>query len=233
MCDWRTAAGILPAVLFIQMVSLANHMRKQKITDILTFLQRSKGLEAAKRYGSSMRDRQNTVAEHSWRLGLMALVIGTECKVRADMSRVLSLALLHDLAEAKTGDIDAYEQIMEGKKLIEKKAGMEEAAMREMTDDLPFGDWIYSMWKEYEDQETVEAKFIKALDKIEGFLHIAEVGVEPYIPKEFHADYANKAVAAFDEATHHFPELKDFLDAVKTDLRAQFEKAGVEWVEKS
>ena len=206
-------------------------MRQQKISDILTFLHRSKNLESVERYGSSLRDKKNTVAEHSWRLGLMVLVIGTECKARVDINRAVALALLHDLAEAKAGDVDAYDQSVGGKKLTEKKIAMEESAIREMTDDLPFGDWIYSMWREYEDQGTVEAKFVKALDRIEGFLHIAEVGVEAYIPKDFHADYANKAVTAFDETTHHFPELKDLLDAVKKNLREQFEKAGVKWID--
>ena len=206
-------------------------MRQQKIKDILTFLRRSKSLESVERYNSSLRAHKNTVAEHSWRLGLMALVIGTECKARVDINRAVSLALLHDLAEAKTGDIDAYDQPAGGKELLKQKSASEESAMREMTDDLPFGDWIYSMWREYEDQETVEAKFVKALDRIEGFLHIAEAGVEAYIPKEFHADYANKAVIAFDDATHHFPELKDLLDAVKKDLQKQFEHVGVTWME--
>lgn len=206
-------------------------MRPQKISDILTFLHRTKGLESVDRYKDSLSDKRNTVAEHSWRLALMVLIIGTEAKVRIDVGRAMSIALLHDIAEVKTGDIDAYQQIMAGKQLIDSKARAEETAMREMTDDLPFGDWVYDFWREYEDQKTIEAKFVKALDKIEGFLHIAEVGVEPYIPKEFHADYASKAVAAFDEATQHFPELKDLLDAVKQDLRAQFEKAGVVWVE--
>ena len=36
---------------------------------------------------------------------------------------------------------------------------------------------------------------------------------------------------AFDEATHHFPELKDLLDSIKQDLKKQFEKVGVAWVE--
>ena len=206
-------------------------MRQQKIHDILLFLRRTKALESAERYSSSMRDSKKTVAEHSWRLGLMALIIGTESRVRIDINRTLALALLHDIAEAKTGDIDAYEEIVEGKKLTEEKAVMEESAMHEMTDDLPFGDWIYALWREYEDQITLEAKFVKALDKIEGFLHIAEVGVEAYIPKEFHADYATKAVVAFDEATYHFPELKDFLEEVKKDLKTQFEKVGVKWID--
>src|SRR3990167_4179021 len=127
-------------------------MRQQKIKDILTFLRRSKNLESVERYGSSLRDKKNTVAEHSWRLGLMALVIGTECKVRVDTNRAVALALLHDLAEAKTGDIDAYEQVLSGKKSTENKTILEDLAMHEMTDDLPFGDWIYSIWREYEDQ---------------------------------------------------------------------------------
>ena len=188
-------------------------------------------MESVERYSASLKDKKNTVAEHSWRLAIMALVIGTECKVRVDINRALALALLHDLAEAKTGDIDAVEQIPGGAQLTEDKAILEETAMREMTDDLPFGDWIFSLWREYEDQETIEAKFVKALDKIEGFLHIAEAGVEAYIPKEFHAEYANKAVESFDEATHHFPELKDLLDAVKKDLQKQFKHAGVKWID--
>lgn len=208
-------------------------MRTQKIQNILTFLHRSKSLETAERYQTSLKEgKRNTVAEHSWRLALMALVIGEECKVRADIPHAVSLALLHDLAEAKTGDIDAYDQVMQGKSLIENKAKEEEEAMKEIVDDLPFGDWIFNYWEEYEAQKTVEAKFVKALDKIEGFLHIAEVGVEAYVPKEFHADYASKAVGAFDEATNHFPELKDLLDAVKDDLKVKCEEAGIAWIDK-
>lgn len=206
-------------------------MKEQKISDILKFLQRSKDLESAKRYRVSLRGTQNTVAEHSWRIGLMAFVIAAECKINIDMAHTLGLALVHDLAEAKTGDIDAYAQIQGGAEVIKEKATQEALAMHQMTDDLSFGDWIYSLWREYEDQTTTEAKFVKALDKIEGFLHIAEGEVNMYIPKEFHADYANKAVEAFDEATHHFPELKNLLDTVKEDLRTQFEKIGVKWID--
>lgn len=206
-------------------------MRQQKINDVLLFLRRSKNLETVERYNSSLRAHKNTVAEHSWRLALMALVIGTECKVRVDIDRAIMLALLHDLAEAKTGDLDAVDQVNGGQRAINNKREKEEEAMHEMTDDLPFGDWIYSLWRESEDKLTVEAKFVKALDRIEGFLHIAEDGVGAYIPKEFHADYANDAVAAFDETTQHFPELKDLLDTVKDSLRQQFEKVGVKWLD--
>ncbi len=160
----------------------------------------------------------------------MALIIGSELNVKIDMGRALSLAIVHDLAEAKTGDIDAYTQITEGEQIVDDKAVLEESAMRDMTNDLPVGSEIYALWREYEDQKTLEAKFVCALDKIEGFLHIAESGVEVYVPKEFHGDYADAAVRAFDDAAKGVPELVDFLSVIKNDLRTQFEKVGVKWV---
>jgi putative hydrolases of HD superfamily len=204
-------------------------MREQKVKEILTFLKRAKGLQSTRRYSASLRGQQNTVAEHSWRLALMVFVIGNECKVGVDIGRAVSIALLHDFAEAKIGDIDAYAQITQDGVKVAKSA-LEEGAIKSMLGDLSFGDWLYSIWGEYSGQSSPESKFVRALDKIEGFLHIAESGVEAYIPKEFHADYADKAVTAFDETTHHFPELKDLLDAVKKDLKEQFEKVGVRWV---
>lgn len=205
-------------------------MKPQEIQDMLTFLERSKGLQSVERYGASLSGAHNTVAEHSWRLGLMVLILSIQCKLHLDVGRALSLALVHDMAEAKTGDIDAYTQINGESDILVKKAAAEDAAMKGMTGDLSFGNEIYTLWREFEEQQTVEAKFIKALDRIEGFLHIAEDGVSVYIPKEFHADYADKAVAAFDATAQHFPELKGLLDAIKEDLKEQFEKAGVKWV---
>lgn len=207
-------------------------MRQQKINDILTFLHRSRRLESQKRYKSSLLAQvQNSVAEHSWRLALMTFLIGKECNIEMDMEKALSFAMLHDLAEAKTGDFDAVDQIKQGKSLIDKKAKLEDEAMHKMTNDLSFGDWVYSLWREYENQDCVEARFVKALDKIEGFLHISEVGVENYILPEFRADYCEKAVAAFDEITHHFPNLKDMLEDIKATLKLEFAKVGVKWVE--
>jgi putative hydrolase of HD superfamily len=172
-------------------------MQTKNITEILTFLQRSKQLETALRYRASMLGPQNSVAEHSWRLGLMALVFARECGVTVNMEHTLALALMHDLAEAYTGDIDAYTQITEGahaaasagNQLFPDKTLLEEDAMQTMTGDISFGPWVYDLWREYEEQVTTEAKFVKALDKIEGFLHIAEVGLSAYVPKEFHGDY--------------------------------------------
>ena len=204
-------------------------MKEQKLEEILTFLQRSNKLKCIPRYSASLSDNADTTAEHSWRLALMAFIIGTECKVKVDLTHAMALALVHDLPEAKTGDLDVYKAITEKSKRSEKNL-REEKAMREMTDDISFGGSLYKLWEEYSQKETLEAKFVNALDKMEGFLHIAECGVESYIPKEFYADYADKAVQTFDQATKEFPEVKDMLEMIKKNLKEQFEKAGVKYI---
>ncbi|MEK7083828.1 MAG: HD domain-containing protein [Patescibacteria group bacterium] len=204
-------------------------MQQQKIREILTFLQRCNQLKSVPRFTSSLKKDGDSVAEHSWRLALMTYVIGNECKVPVDLHKAVGIALLHDLAEAKTGDFDAYE-FMVGKRSLDDKRKDEAKAMDEMTAGISFGDWVRFVWEEFENQNTIEAKFVKALDRIEAFLHISERGVAAYIPKEFHSDYADKAVKAFDDATRHFPEVKDLLNMVKDDLKKQFEEAGVAWV---
>ena len=205
-------------------------MQSTRVKDIFTFLQRCNLLKKVPRYTSSLPTEGDSVADHSWRLTLMVIVVATECKVPIDVSKAVSLALLHDLVEIKTGDVDAY-QVISGERSKDDKKVLEERAMIEMTQGLSFGDWIHELWAEYEDQESLEAKFVRALDKLEAFLHIADRGVKAYIPEEFHSDYADQAVEAFDEAVHHFPEVQDLLNIVKADLRKKFEEAGVAWVE--
>jgi putative hydrolases of HD superfamily len=206
-------------------------MTSNDIREVLAFLAQSRKLESVERYTASLKTGRNTTAEHSWRLALMALVVQSVAKIDLNLERALSIALVHDLAEAKTGDIDAYTQIREGRERIERKEAEEETAMRELTDPAGFGDGIYALWREYEESETVEAKFIQALDGIEGFLHLAEGGIEAYVPPEFHADYATRAVEEFDAAVGNFPELKDLLDAVRADLKAACERQGIAWIE--
>jgi len=200
------------------------------IPDILTFLHRANELKTVMRYKSSLRERGDTVADHSWRLTLMILVIGTELDIPLNVEHAMKLALLHDLAELKTDDVDAYDVIKENVSRTEKQKN-ELAAMHDILGDISFGDTIFAWWQEYEDQKTTEAKFVKALDRIEGFLHLDETGTEVYVPEEFHGDYADAAVKAFDDAVHHFPPLAGLLGMIKKELKNKFDALGVEWVE--
>lgn len=198
---------------------------------MLMFLGRCKALETTERYSASLSSGRNTVAAHSWRVAMMVLIISSEYNLSLNVERAVMLALTHDLAEAVTGDLDAYEQIIGGASVVEDKAIKERSAMKQLTKDLSFGGVMFSYWREYEDQQTIEAKFVKALDRIEGFLHIAEQGLEAYIPADFHSSYANDAVRAFDEASHAHPGLMPLLEVVKNQIKTACEARGIKWIE--
>lgn len=205
-------------------------MNSQEIQEILTFLQRTKPLEKLERYNSSLNKNQNTVAEHSWRLVLMALVIAPKTGATLDMQKIFSLAVTHDLAEAVVGDADGYSQSQLGADFAVKKGALEDAGMHKLIQDISFGEDVYTLWKEFEDQQTIEARFVKALDKIEGMLHIMEVGVDSYSPPEFYGDYADKWVHAFD-ASANTTLLTNILNTIKQQLKSEFERRGVIWIE--
>lgn len=160
----------------------------------------------------------------------MVFVVGRELEVPVNIPHALQIALLHDLAELQTDDIDALD-VINGEVTTEEKKENEAVAMKQILQGISFGRDIMELWQEYEDQNTDEAKFVKALDKIEAFLHLDEEGTGAYIPEQFHGDYADEAVKKFDEAIHHFPPLQKLLDPIKQDLQKKFEELGVEWVE--
>ncbi len=207
-------------------------MKNKKLEGILTFLHRANELKRTPRFESSLSEKGDSVAEHSWRLTLMVHVIGTELDEPLDLQKAMAMALIHDLAESVTGDIDAIDQINDtDKDKIQNKHRDEVKAMGKILKGIPFAGDIYKVWDEFEEQKLPEAKFVKALDKIEAYLHLDECGTDVYIPKEFHSDYADKAVKSFDAAIKHFPKLKDLLEAVKEELKEKFAKEGVGWIE--
>jgi len=209
---------------------------KKEIKDLLVFFQRANQLKSVPRYSSSLWKDGDTVAEHSWRLALMVYTIGSQFKIGIDLNKAIAMAMIHDLAESLTGDIDAvntYNAYQEKNKQISKqnKHVAEVKAMKNIMGGLFFGKDMLELWEEFEAQESTEAKFVKALDKLEAFLHLADKGTSSFKQEEFHADYADAAIKNFDEATQHFPELSEMLVAVKDELKTKFEAAGVEWKE--
>ncbi len=154
----------------------------------------------------------------------MALILGE--KIRdVDIYHAIQICLVHDLAESITGDVDSYRIIL-GEVTKEQKHQMEEEAMLNFKNKIPnAGDKIYKLWEEYDKHETEEAKYARALDKIEALIHLLSVD---YIAKEDNA--AAELVAKYaDNAVKEFPQLKPMLDNIKTRQKKEFEKQGFEW----
>lgn len=192
---------------------------------IFDFLHKVEKLKSTLRYNQTSSGRTESSAEHSWRLTLMVFVFAEELQLDVDCNRAMKIAIVHDIAESITGDIDAV-KIHDGRMSKEEKEKMELVAMNELknilSDDLGLN--IYNLWQEYEIGETREAKFVKALDKIETLTQLYEAGNKFYDRPDFIANYANKAV-------QNFPELIDALMIVKRKLKEEYKKGNIEWKE--
>ncbi len=195
----------------------------RNLEKIFSFLHQVENLKSTLRYNKTKSGRQESTAEHTWRLALMAFLIGEELKLDLDTERVIKIALVHDINEALTGDIDAI-KIAEGKFSKADKAKLELAAMRKIKALLPseIGYEIYALWQEYEQAQTLEAKYIKALDKLETLTQLVDAGYKTYDKPEFIANYA-------DQAIQNFPRLLPLLQIIKQDLKKEFKKGEITW----
>lgn len=141
-------------------------MDAEKINGLLAFLRAAEKLKNTLRNSHTSEGRVESVAEHTWRLCLMALVF-EEAFPEIDMARLFKICIVHDLGEAIGGDIPAPEQVG-----VEGKAGQERRDLLTLLDPLPQAQQreITALWDEYEAAATPEARLAKALDKLETIL---------------------------------------------------------------
>lgn len=132
--------------------------------------------------------RQESTAEHSWRLALLAWVIA-EDRPELDLARVLLLCLVHDLGEIDTGDISAALQPDKDEKFHE-----EEAAVQRLSAGLeePLRIRLMAAWQEYNAGATPEARLVKALDKAETLLTHNQGQNDPIIDYDFNLGYGTE-----------------------------------------
>jgi putative hydrolase of HD superfamily len=121
-----------------------------------------KNVERRNRLADGSR-RENT-AEHSWHLGIAALVLAPFASEPVDVATAVAMALVHDIVEIDAGDTFAYDDA-EG---AATKQAREEAAADRLFGLLPTetGRRFREMWDEYERGDTPEARFVMAVDRL-------------------------------------------------------------------
>jgi putative hydrolases of HD superfamily len=144
-------------------------MDSTELTGTLDFLRAAERLKSTTRTGFTSTGQQESVAEHTWRLCLMALVLGPAFP-DVDFAKLVKICIIHDLGEAIHGDVSAPEQAR--RKALGIAAGKAEDERRDLMqllEPLPAArrDEIASLWDEYEAAQSPEAKLAKALDKLE------------------------------------------------------------------
>jgi putative hydrolase of HD superfamily len=145
------------------------------ITGILDFLRAAEGLKTTTRNAWTSAGTQESVAEHTWRLCLMAMVLHPRLP-DVDIARLLKMCLIHDLGEIIRGDVTAPDQAG----LPAGKATEERQDLLTVIESLPRAsqDEIIELWDEYETGTTAEARLAKGLDKLETILQHTQ-GMNP------------------------------------------------------
>ncbi|WP_338873584.1 HD domain-containing protein [Spirosoma sp. SC4-14] len=115
-------------------------------------------------------DRRENDAEHSWHLALMALVLAEHANFPLNMLRVIKMLLIHDIVEIDAGDTFIYDTQKSHDNTVEERA-----AAKRIFGLLPeeqAAEFI-AVWEEFEAGQTNEAKFARAMDRLEPLLQNA------------------------------------------------------------
>jgi putative hydrolases of HD superfamily len=137
--------------------------RLPSLVAFLTDLERLKLVER-KAYVSDMSRRENS-AEHSWHLAVGLLTLAHELNLDIDLHKALVMALVHDFCEIDAGDTPIY-----GPDRPDRYAAELQCIQRLESYGFSFGWSLEQLWREYEDQVTVESHWVKVLDRLTPFI---------------------------------------------------------------
>lgn len=112
--------------------------------------------------------RRENSAEHSWHLALMAVVLAGHAPPGTDLGRVGAMLVLHDLVEIDAGDLFLYS----GAGALARQEEAERAAADRIFAILPAPQAaeVRGLWEEFEERRTPEARFARALDRLQPML---------------------------------------------------------------
>ena len=181
-----------------------------QLDGILEFLRATERLKVVTRSAFTSEGKPETVAEHSWRLCLMALVLRDEFP-EVDLGKLLAMCVVHDLGEAIGGDVPAPEQ---ARRLAADPHATK--AVQEREDLLtvlaplpaPMRQTITALWDEYEAATSPEARAAKALDKLETILQHTQGSNPPDFDYRFNLGYGR----AFTAGHPAIVRLREVLD---------------------
>lgn len=105
-------------------------------------------------------------AEHSFRVAWIALMLARKEK-KGDIAKILMMALLHDVDEGRTGDLDRFMR-----KYVERD---KRRAIGDILEGTLVEGELLTVWKEYEERKSIEAKIVKDADLLEADMELAEM----------------------------------------------------------
>lgn len=151
-------------------------MRQEELLSILAVAEK---IKCNTRHSDTSSGRRESVAEHSWRLALMAMLLEDEFP-DTDINKVIKMCLIHDLGEVFTGDIATFDK-------TEADSEREEQLYEEWIAGFPEvqREQFRDLLTEMSALETKEAKLYKALDKMEAVIQHNEADIASWLPLEY------------------------------------------------
>ena len=184
-------------------------MQPRKLIEFMNMIEK---LKCNTRHSWTSSGRQESVAEHSWRTAVMALLVASEFP-DVNIEKVVKICLIHDFGEAITGDIPAFIKTRQDEE-------NEAAAILELLNLLPsnLASEFEELFKEISLLNTPEAKLFKALDNLEALVSHNEASLDTWLPREYSENltYGTENVAYSEYLKTVKEEIKrDSLDKMK------------------
>jgi putative hydrolases of HD superfamily len=178
------------------------------MTDIsqrLKFIREAESLKNVLRLSHTSEGRQESTAEHTWRLCLLAMVF-EDLLPGLDFAKVLKMCVVHDLGEAIHGDVPA---VMQGSS--DDKTQRERRDLLKLVEGLTpeLRNEFLLLWDEYAAATSPEAVAVKALDKLETLIQHNQ-GINPphSVDYVFNLSYGRK----YTDALPLFAEIRRLID---------------------
>ena len=182
--------------------------------ELLNALHVAEKLKDATRHCYTSGGRHESVAEHSWRISLMAYWI-CDAFPEADMNKVIRMCLIHDLGEAFTGDIPTFLK-------TEADEAREDDLLSVWVSSLPepLRNEMVALYQEMNARETLEARIYKALDGLEALIQHNESDISTWSENEYDLNmhYA-------DDRVSFSPYLTALRQAVREDTIQKIEES--------
>ena len=186
--------------------------------EYLEILHVAERLKDTPRHCTTSKRRIESVAEHSWRISLMAFLLKDEFPT-ADIDKVISMCLIHDLGECFTGDIPTFIK-------TDQNRNIEDSLLSQWVNTLPesISARMTELYNEMNQQETLESKIYKALDKLEAVIQHNESPIDTWSENEYELNqtYAFDVVQFSSWLTSLRKEiLADTLHKIDSEIKKQ------------
>lgn len=172
----------------------------EQLQSVIKVLKLAERLKFELRHSYTSSGRQESVAEHTWRMSLMAVLIESLLPQKVDTARLLKMIIIHDLVEAEAKDISALDVLRNPGIKIQKVENEKKAIenLRLLLKETN-GQEIYDLFYEFENKNTYESRVANALDKLEVQLQHNDADISTWEEIEYSMCYMMTRHTDFDK----------------------------------